>query len=171
MALLAAGSLENVYASLDLYLQTSLVDAAGVPLALRLHGVRRFVPPVDAPWVEAHYDFLGLTADFQRQIGGSVFGTHRRGFLQLNLYQRARVFTTRYLTAGMRDLVMSAFPDGGVIPIYDVSQPDALLTLNAVGSFILDGVQEHVQDTGQQSGVIQHVLQIATRYLEHFTRT
>ena len=165
MALLAAGSLANVYASLDLYLQTSLVDAQGQPIALRLHGVRRFVPPVDAPWVEAHYEFLGLTGDFQRQVGGGIFGTHRRGFLQLDLYQRARVFTTRYVTAGMRDLVVAAFPEGGIVPIYDLSG-----TLLEVGSLILDGIQEHVQDTGQQSGIIQHVLQVGTRYLEEFTR-
>lgn len=170
MALLAAGSLTNVYGSLDLYLQAALVDAQGQPLALRLHGVRRFVPPVEDPWIEAHYDFLGLSAAFQRQIGGSILGTHRQGYLQLNLYQRARVFTTRYTTAGMRDLVVAAFPDGGIAPIYDLSVADANTPAPVVGAFILDGVQEHVLDTGQQSGIIQHVLQVATRYLEHFTR-
>ena len=168
MALLAAGSLGNVYASLDLYLQTRLMDGAG--LAVRLHGVRRFVPPIDDPWVETHYDFLGLQSDFRRQIGAGVLATERQGYVQLNVYQRARVFTTRYTTAAARDLVVAAFPEGGLVPIYDVSGavPDTPYT--EAGVLILDGIQEHVQDTGIRSGIIQHVVQVVTRYLEHFTR-
>lgn len=168
MALLAAGTLTNVYGSLDAYLQAQLVDGAG--LAVRLHGVRRFIPPVDTPWVEAHYEFLGLQESFRRQIGGSIFATERQGYLQLNIYQRARVFTTRYTTAVARDLVVAAFPDGGIVPILNVTDATPDVPGVAVGALILDGLQEHVQDTGLRSGVIQHVVQVQTRYLEHFTR-
>ena len=168
MALLAAGSLENVYYALDTYLHTHLVLAAG--LDVRLHGVRRFIPPVDAPWIEAHYDFLGLQSDFRRQTGryaddALIYATERQGNLQLNIYQRARLWSTRYTTAAARDAVIAAFPEAGLIPI-----PDSTGGTDAQGMLILDGCQEHVQDTGIQSGIIQHVVQIKTRYLEHYTR-
>ena len=168
MALLAAGRLENVYRSLDTYLQTQLIDGAG--LVVRLHGTRRFVPPVDAPWVEVAYDFLGLRSAFRRQIGGSVFATERQGTLQLDIFQRARVFTTRYTTAAARDLVVAAFPEGHLIPVYDIAGAAPDTPYIHVGTLALDDLQEHVQDTGLRSGVVQHVLQVATRYLEHFTR-
>ncbi len=173
MALLAAGSLANVYASLDQYLTDTLVTGAGV--ALQGHGVRQFIPPTDDPWVQAHYDFLGLQSLYQRQIGRvtdtvAILGTERRGYLQLNLYQRARVWATRYTTAAIRDVVVGAFPEGSMMPVYDYTGMTHGGTLDEVGVMIFDGLKEHVQDTGIRSGMIQHVLQIATRYLEHYTR-
>jgi hypothetical protein len=36
---------------------------------------------------------------------------------------------------------------------------------------MVDGVKEHVLDNGYDSGLAQHVIQVATRYLEIFTRT
>ena len=168
MAVLAAGSLTNVYGSLDIYCQANLADEAG--LTVRLHGVSRFVPPVDDAWVEVHYDFLGLQGAFRRQVGRGQLATERQGFLQCDIFQRARVFTTRYTTAAARDLVVAAFPEGGIITIYDVTGAAPDTPYEAVGALIVDGLQEHVQDTGLRSGVIQHVVQIQTRYLEHFTR-
>ena len=168
MAVLVAGSLQNVYASLDLYLQTTLIVGAG--LAVRLHGTRRFVPPVDTPWVETHYDFLGLQSTFRRQVTRGALATERQGHLQLDIFQRARIFTTRYTTAAVRDRVMDAFPEGHIVPIYDIAGAGVDLPYVEVGAMILDATTEHVADTGQKSGVIQHVMQVATRYLEQFTR-
>ena len=168
MALLPAGTLTNVYASLDVYLQNQLVVAAG--LAVRLHAGRRFVPPVDDPWVECHYDFLGLQNAFRRQIGRGVLATERQGYVQLNVYQRARVFRTRYTTVQARDAVVAAFPEGGLIAVYDVTDALPDTDLDRVGVVIIDGTQEHVLDVGLKSGITQRVVQIATRYLEHFTR-
>ena len=168
MALLAGGKLDNVYASLDRYVTIQLVDSAG--FAVRLHGVRRFVPPVDDPWIECHYDFLGLQESFRRQIGGGAFGVERQGYLQLNCYQRTRVFTQRYTTARMRDTVVGAFPEGSFIPVYDFAGEAPDTPPEEVALVVIDGLQEHVQDTGLRSGIMQHVLQVRTRYLEHFTR-
>lgn len=168
MAILAEGSLVNIHGSLDRYVTEYLIDVAG--LSVRLHGVRRFVPPTDDPWVEVHYDFLGLQSAYRRQTGrwaddALIEATERQGNLQLNIYQRARLWATRYTTAAARDLVMAAFPEGKVLQIYGdagVGEP--------IGALILDGAQEHVQDQGMQSGLTQHVIQIRTRYLEHYTR-
>ena len=173
MALLAHGSLANVYASIDRYLQEQFVDTG--LLMVRLHGVRRFVPPTDAAWLEAHYAFLGLQGEYRRQIRGlpsgeDVFGIHRDGHLQLNLFQRARVFTTRYTTAAARDLVVNAFPEAGMLQLYDYTSQAPDTAPEPVGLLIFHGIQEHVADEGYESGVIQHVLQIQTRYLEQYTR-
>lgn len=168
MALLAPGLLENVYLSLDAYVTAKLVTEGG--LSVRPHGVRRFIPPTDAPWVEVHYNFLGLQSEHVRQIGGSLLGTHRSGHVQCNLYQRARVYAQRYTTAHARDHVVAAFPEGHLAPVYDYAGtlPDGEPV--QVGCLLFDGLTEHVADTGQRSGLIQHVVQIATRYLEQFTR-
>ena len=179
MALLTAGALENIYAALDTYLTQELVVTAG--LSVRLHGVRRFVPPVDAPWIEAHYGFMGLQSQFLRQTGGtlpsvrlpgydeSVYGTERRGHLQLNCFQRARFFSTRYTTAHMRDVVVNAFPDGAILPVYDVTVPhDAGDPL--VGNVIVSDTTEQVIDDGMRSGLIQHTIEVQTRYIERYTR-
>ena len=173
MALLAHGSLANVYASIDRYLQEQFVETA--LLVVRLHGVRRFVPPVDDPWLEAHYGFLGIQEQYRRQIRGlptgeDVFGIHRDGYLQLNLFQRARVFPTRYTTAAARDSVVAAFPEAGMLQIYDYTGQAPDTAPAPVGLLIFDGIQEHVADEGYQSGIIQHVLQVSTRYLEQYTR-
>ena len=174
MALLVAGLLENVYASLDAYLTASLVDENAVPMTIRLHGVRRFVPPIDDPWIEAHYDFLGMQSFFRRstgiQSGMIVHSEDRHGYLQLNIYQRARSFTTRYTTAHARDLVMSAFPDGHLIPIRDYVHMVPDVVPDEVGLLVIDGTTERVVDIGQRSGVTQHVIQCDTRYLEPYTR-
>lgn len=176
MALLAAGSLANIYAALDAYLTEQLVTIAG--FVVRLHGVRRFIPPIDLPWIEAHYDFLGLHSQFFRQTGGTVpssqwpgyddavYGTERRGELQLNAYQRARFFSTRYTTAAMRDRVVTAFPDSTIIPVYDVTgqRPTEL-----VGNVITGDIIDHVVDNGWHSSIIQHALRIQTRYIERYT--
>lgn len=177
MALLQA-SLANVYQSLDAYLGVALVDAQGAPLALRPHGVRRFVPPADAPWVEAHYDFLGLGDTYLGLAGPSLggtrpypIGTARSGYLQLNCYQRARVFRQRYTTAAVRDLVVDAFPDGGLIPIHDWSQvTDSGGEPIQEAVLVINGCKDHVQDMGLESGLVQHIVQIATRYWELTTR-
>ncbi len=173
MALLAHGSLTNVYASLDRYLTEQFLDTN--LLAVKLHGVRRFVPPTDDPWLEAHYAFLGLQGQYRRQIRGlqsgeDVFGIHRDGYLQLNIYQRARVFMQRYTTAAPRDLVVNAFPEAGMMGIYDyVNQaPDSAPA--QVGVLQWDGIQEHCADDGYKSGLTQHVIQVSTRYLEQYTR-
>lgn len=168
MAVLAAGSLQNVYASLDLYLQAKLVTSAG--LSVRLHGMRRFIPPVDDPWVEAHYDFLGLQSAFRRQVTRGALATERQGHVQLDIFQRVRVFTTHYTTAVARDRVVAAFPEGAILKIYDVAGVGIDQPYVEVGALILDEITEHVADTGQKSGMIQHVLLVATRYLEQFTR-
>lgn len=165
MTILAAGSLVNIQGSLDVYITTAIPG-----LAVRLHGVRRFVPPVDDPWVEVHYDFLGLQSAYRRQTGRwaddqLIQATERQGNLQVNIYQRARLWATRYTTAVARDLVMAAFPEGTVIHIYDNGGSG-----DGVGALIFDGSQEHVQDQGMRSGLTQHVIQIRTRYLEHFVR-
>ncbi len=179
MPLLAQGKLQNIYDGLDRWLTAELTTKTG--LMVRAHGVRRFVPPVDDPWVEAHYDFLGMQSQFLRQAGGTrdtgrfpgyddaVYATERRGQLQLNLFQRARFFATRYVTAIARDKVVAAFPDGTVIPIYDVaSGGDTGAPL--AGNIITSDITEHVLDDGLRSGLIQHVVLIDTRYLELYTR-
>jgi len=164
-----ANSLQHVYAALDRYLTAVLVfpDLSLVPL--QLHGVRRFTRTTDIPWVEAHYDFLGLQQTFLNRAGQQaalpIIGTQREGYLQLNCYQRARTFATRYTTATIRDLVVGAFPDGELIPVY------ADDTTTHEGNLIIDGVQEHVVDTGYHSGVVQHVIQVAMRYWELYTRS
>lgn len=177
MTLFAAGSLANIYAALDAYLTDHLVTIAG--LSLRLHGIRRFIPPVDTPWIEAHYDLLGLQSQFLRQTGGAlpssqhpgydeaVYGTERRGELQLNIYQRARFFLTRYTTAMARDRVVAAFPDSTLIPVTDSigERPN-----DVVGNIITGDTTDAVLDTGLHSGVIQHVIHIQTRYIERYTR-
>lgn len=180
MPLLAAGKLQNIYDALDRWLAAELVTGAG--LVVRDHGVRRFVPPADDPWIEAHYDFLGLQSQFLRQAGWtrdntrfpgydeSVYATERRGQLQLNVFQRARTFTTRYTTAVARDKVVAAFSDGAVIPVYDVASGISEGAPLA-GNIICDGIEgESVVDDGMRSGLTQHALMIATRYLELFTR-
>lgn len=179
MALLG-GSLQNVYLSIDKYLQENLVNTDGTPITVRLHGVRRFVPPVEDPWVEAHYEFLGNDQVFHRNAGPSIstgngfldrLSTERRGQLQLNLYQRARVFAQRYVTSMIRDLVIDAFPDGGILPIYNYAQVSEPATPLAQESLLIfDGVTEQVLDTALNSSVIEHVLTIQTRYFEEYTR-
>lgn len=174
MALLAGGLLQNVYASIDAYLQEHLLDAEGNAITVRLHGVRRFVPPVDAPWVEAHYDFLGIQSQYRRQMGSlagvSIHSTERQGHLQLNIFQRARVFSTRYTTAAVRDLVVAVLPEGHLLSIRDYAHQVEGTTPDQVGLLVIDGLNEQVLDTGMRSGVIQHMVQCRTRYLEPFTR-
>jgi hypothetical protein len=177
VAILAA-SLANVYASLDAYLMAHLVDAQGLPLALRLHGVRRFVPPTEDPWVEVHYDFLGLGSTFKNLAGRRIEGirpqpvaVERTGYLQINCYQRARIFSTRYTTAAVCDLVSDVFVEGSLIPVYDwsaVTESGGEPRQEAV--LVCDGTKSHVADSGMQSGVIQHVIECATRYWEISTR-
>ena len=148
-----------------------MLFADGSAIPLRLHGVRRFVPPGGSPWVEAHYDFLGLQSQWMNRAGQlrenrSIYATERSGYLQLNLYQLASTFTTRYTTASIRDAVVTAFHEGSLIRVYDlddVSQPQE-------GWLVSDGLKEHVQDTGYLSGIIQHILQISMRYMELYTR-
>jgi hypothetical protein len=168
VALDASGTLANVYGSLDTYIQTNLDGTGG--FAIQYHGQRRFVRPSDDPWIEVHYDFLGLQAQYKRHVGGDRFGTERRGYLQLNCYQRIRVFTQRYVTASMRDTVVAVFPEGGLIPVYDITGAPSTGDPDHVGTVIIDGLQEHVVDTGYRSGVMQHLVQVSTRYLEIFTR-
>ena len=170
-------SLTNIYRSLDDYLTVNLVDANGAPVSIRHHGQRRFIPPADAPWIEAHYDLVALDSRFLNLAGPRVAGsrpepvaTERRGALQLNLFQRARAFATRYTTAAMRDLVLDAFPEGGLIPIYDWAEFNVTGEVVHEGDIVMDGVTEHVLDTGGQSGVIQHVVEVRTRYWEIVTR-
>lgn len=166
-----AGSLTNIYQSLDAYLTANLLFSDGAAVPLRPHGVRRFVPPVTAPWVEAHYDFLGLNSVFMNRVGVTGAGvpriaTERQGYLQLNCYQRARSFATRYTTGTIRDIVIGIFPEGEIITIWDYAgtqEPD--------GSLIIDESKEHVADNGLHSGIIQHVIQVSMRYLEIFTRS
>jgi hypothetical protein len=174
MAILAAGLLQNVYASIDAYLLANLLDDDGVTLSIRLHGVRRFVPPTDDPWIESHYDFLGLQSQYMRQMGyrdgENVHSTQRRGILQLNIYQRARVFTTRYTTAAVRDLVVTAFPEGHLMQIYDYAHEVPGVEPESVGRLVFDGLTDQVLDTGMRSGLIEHLVQVNTRYLEPYTR-
>ena len=172
MALLAAGSLQNIYASLDAYLTTKLVTEAG--LALQLHGVRRFIPPTETPWVEVFYDFLGMQSQFRRQTGAYhndrlVLATEQHGYLQCDIYQRARFWATRYTTAAARDAVVSALPESGIILVYDYASGQDH-TSEEVGAIILDGKTEYVADQGLTSGIIQHVIQVRTRYLETYVQ-
>ena len=173
MAILAAG-LINVYLSIDAYLTANMVNADGSAISLRLHGVRRFVPPTSDPWIEAHYDFLGLQNEFRNRdgmgTGVPILATEKSGYLQLNLYQRAINFTQRYLTSTIRDTVVAVFPEGGLIPIAHYDGLAFEGTPAPEGWVVIDGVQEHVQDTAIHSGVIQHILRIATRYIELYSR-
>ena len=169
MALTTAGSLVNVYAAWDTYLTAQLITASG--LSVRLHGVRRFIPPVDDPWVEAHYQFLGVQSQYQRQVGPSLYGTERHGFLQLNLFQRARVYTTRYTIASARDQVVTTFPEGALIPVYDTASADVQGVAPQVAVIVLDGIREESPDDGKHTSIMQHVVLVATRYLEEFTRS
>lgn len=173
---IVAGTLDSIYASLDTYLQDHLRYADGSPVALKLHGVRRFVPPPDAAWVEVYYSFLGLQQRFMNRLtrtatGVPLIATERSGYLQLSIFQRARVFSRRYTLAAARDLVVGLFPDGEVLTIRDYSTDDAPPSLEPLGSLMFDGVQEHTLDLGQMSGLQQHVVQIATRYLEIASRS
>ena len=171
MTLLARGSLVNVYASLDAYLTQVLVTPPpdGPGLTVNLPGVRHFNPPIDDPWVVPYYDFLGLQNQYMHLANATQYVTERQGYLQLNIYQRARIWTQRYLTASARDQVVNAFPDGKIIVIYDYSNLDNPEP-DDVGYFHVDGLKEHVQDSGLKSGVIQHIVQVSTRYFEYFTR-
>lgn len=166
-----ANSLANVYASLDAYLQANLLFADLSPIPLQLHGVRRFLHNFDLPWVEAHYDFLTLGATFMNRAGQQaalpIIGSMRSGYLQLNAFQRARTFSQRYTTASIRDVIVGAFPDGEIMPVYDYVGSSMVQE----GSFIFDGTKDHVMDTGYHSGIVQHVVQIETRYLELYTRS
>ena len=97
MTLLARGSLVNIYASLDQYLLATLaadVGDGGAGLALHMHGVRQFFPPVDAPWVQVHYDFLGLQSEYFHLANATDYAREPQGYLQLNIYQRAREWAT-----------------------------------------------------------------------------
>ena len=175
MAIVAA-NLENIYASLDQYLADHLLFSDGSPVALRLHGVRRFIPPVDLPWIEAHYDFLGLQNRFANRVsrtsaGLAVLAREPSGYLQLNCYQRARSFATRYLLASTRDLIVGAFPEGELIEIRGYESTNTPATMEIEGHIVIDGIQEHHIDTGINSGVVQYVVQIKTRYLELYTRS
>ena len=173
---IVAGTLESIYASLDVYLQTHLLYPDGSPVALKLHGGRRFIPPPDAAWVEVYYSFLGLQQRFMKRLTRTaasvpLIATERTGYLQLNLFQRARICSQRYTLAAARDLVVGCFPEGEVLTIRDYSTDDAPPSLEPLGSLMFDGVQEHTLDLGQLSGIQQHVIQIATRYFEIATRT
>ena len=176
MALLPPGLMENVYASLDVYLAAQLTDNG---LTVRNHAERRFIPPADDPWVEAHYDSLGLWGDYRHRVtstdlGARVFGVDRCGYLQLNIYRRARTFASRYLLGAPRDLVVSAFPEGGHIALYDYANavigPSGEIEPDLVGAILIDSIQEHTQDMGYRSAVMQHIVQIYLHWLEHFTR-
>lgn len=173
MAILAAG-LINVYLSIDAYLTANMVNADGSSIALRLHGVRRFVPPTSDPWIEAHYDFLGLQNTFKNRdgmgTGPPILASEKSGYLQLNLYQRALTFAQRYVTSVIRDTVVAAFPEGGLIPVLHYDGLIAGETPDKEGFVIIDGVQEHVVDTAIHSGVIQHIVQVQTRYIELYSR-
>jgi hypothetical protein len=145
-------------------------------MAIREHGQRRFVPPPVDPWIEVHYDFLALTTNFRNRLTGTssgqaVIATERAGHLQLSIFQRARIFTQRYTVAPARDLVVAAFPEGGIIDILDYSSTDAPPTYAPEGQIVIDGVKEHQIDDGLRSGVLQYVVQVETKYLELFTRT
>ena len=173
---IVAGTLVNVYTSLDAYLQTHLVYADSTPVSLRLHGQRRFVPPPDDPWVEAHYEFLELQSQFMNRLtrtstGISIIGTERLGYIQFNCYQRARIFSARYTTAMIRDLVMGIFGDGENIPIYDYAHIDINPTPELQGGLLIDGSQAHVQDMALYSGVTQVVIQVYVRWIELYTRS
>ena len=173
MALLPDGALTNVYASLDRYLTEQFVDTG--LLTVRFHNQRRFIPPIDDPWTEWTYNFLGLQRDYLRQIRGfsggeDIFGVQRRGYLQCDIFQRTRVFTQRYSTVRARDVVVNAFPEAGMMGIYDYvnQQPDTDPV--KVGLLVFDGVTEHVLTSTTSGALIQRVLEIATRYIEQFTR-
>lgn len=172
MTLLARGSLANVYASLDKYLLETIAAApedGGAGLALHLHGVRQFIPPVDAPWVQVHYDFLGLQSQYFHLANATQYAREPQGYLQFNVYQRARVWANRYLTAAARDAVVNVFPEGKILSIYDFSDTNTDMP-EECGYFHIEHTKEHIQDMGLQSGVTQHVIQVFTRYFEYFTR-
>lgn len=164
--LLPNGSLANVYYALDRYCAEQLPT-----LTIRPHNTRRFIPPVDDPWVETHYDFLGLSGEFRRYITKSaqdnVYGIERQGYLQINIYQRARTFATRVTLAAARDTVVAAFPESQAIGVYNYTGGN---TVDVIGQIIIQGIQEHSQDNGMRSGVPCHVVQVLTRYLEYYTR-
>ena len=173
---IVASSLTNVYASLDAYLTSTLFFTDGAPVPLRLHGVRRFIPPVDLPWIEAHYDFLGLQTSFRNRLtrtsaGLNIAVSERQGYLQLNGYLRARRYGDRYTTALIRDILVGAFPEGELIPVLNYASTNAPPTYEQEGAIVLDGTQEHVLDTGINSGIMQVVVQVTTRYLELYTRS
>lgn len=173
---IVSNSLENIYLSLDAFLQANLRYADNSPVALHLHGVRRFIPPVDLPWVEAHYDFLGLQSEFRGRVsptstGRWVVAREPSGYLQLNCYQRARRYADRYTTAAIRDIVIGAFPEGELVEVRDYETTNTPATMELEGWVVVDGIQEHTVDSGINSGVVQCVIQIKVRYLELSTRS
>ena len=171
MALDVRGSLANVYASLDRYLLATIAAAPpdGAGIALQLHGVRQFIPPIDDPWVQVFYNFIGLQSQYFHLANNTQYAREPQGYLQFNVYQRARVWSTRYTTAAARDAVVNAFPEGKILSIYDYSDPNTDMPQEC-GYFHIDETKEHVTDWGLRSGVTQHVIQVATRYFEYFTR-
>ena len=172
MAILATGTLHNVYHSLDAYVTAAVVTAMG--LALRLHGTRRFVPPATDPWVEVDYSFLTLTRVFQRQVGGGYLGTEVIGPLSVGLYRQARVYTTDYTRdlAATRDTLLSHFPESGLIPLYDYSQVSGTPPSEApqVAALYIDTITEQLLDNGAVSGVVTWEIRPTLRYLEEYTR-
>ena len=169
------GQLQNIYRSLDRYALEQLVTNRG--LTVRYHGERRFVPPVDAAWAELHYEFLGLSGVFRRAISvrvnddttrETVQASERQGMLQVNVFQRARTFATRYLIYAARDVVVEAFPESLSLAIYDYQNAVDPDPPAQVGLLQFAGYTEHTQDLALRSGVLQHVVQIYTRYLEGF---
>jgi hypothetical protein len=173
---IVAANLTNVYASLDKYLSDHLLFPDGSAIALRLHNQRRFIPPVDDPWAEVHFDFLGLNTSFRNRVsrtsaGVPTLATERSGYLQLNLFQRARIFATRYLLTSVRDVVAGAFAEGDLIEVLDFASINAPPTYAKEGWLVVDGTKEHQIDNAINSGVVQMVVQIQTRYLEIYTRS
>jgi hypothetical protein len=173
---ITSGSLASVYASLDAYLTAQLRYADGSPISLRLHGQRRFVPPAELPWVEVHYELLGIRSSFRNRLTRTasqipLIATERSGVLQLDLHQRARVFSRRYTLASIRDRVVGVFAEGEVVDIQDFDDTNGPPSLAKLGAIIVDEVTEHQTETGVNSGVIAYTIQVAVRYLEVATRS
>lgn len=159
MALNSASRLTNIHDALDTYLDT-------LGFSVHRHGVRRFIPPVTAPWIRAHYGLLGMQRRAYRQVADTEVGDELIGTVDLVLAQHARTYATRYTLAATRDTVVAAFPPGGLIPVYDADDGDR----PQIGHVYIDGVHEQFLDDGGTTGLVQHALTIRVRYIEATTQ-
>lgn len=161
MALNAAGTLVNLYYSLDLHLDA--LEGLGYPV--HRHGMRRFVPPATGAWVRARFDLLPLERRFYRQVSNTEVGDELRGMLDLIVAEHARTFTQRYTLAAARDTVVALFPPSGTLPIRESGGDEH----PQVGTLYLDTLGERLLDDGARSGLVQHSISVSVRYLAAYS--
>ena len=151
----------NIYYSLDLHLDALVV--LGYPV--QFHGVRRFVPPATGAWVQARYDLLPMSRHFYRQVSDTELGDEIQGTIELTLAEHARTYTQRYTLAAARDAVVAIFSPSGVVSIRDSAGDEHA----KIGALYFDTLSERMLDDGSRSGLVQHSISVATRYIEAYS--